>query len=58
MKFLAIVAAALVTTAAMSPAPASAAPNAPRHGAKWKTVCKVQVRHGHRNRVCRKVRAW
>jgi invasion protein IalB len=53
MKFLAVVAAALVTTAAMTPAPASAAP---RHGNRWKTVCKVQHRHGHNVRVCRKVR--
>ncbi len=57
MKFLAVVAAAIVTTAAMTPAPASAAPNAPRwHGARYKTVCKVQRRHGHVKRVCTKVR--
>ncbi|MBO9622692.1 MAG: hypothetical protein J7500_08260 [Sphingomonas sp.] len=26
--------------------------------AHWKTVCTRQWRHGHRVRVCRKVRVW
>ncbi len=56
MKFLAATAAALVTAAVVTPVPASAAPNPPRHGWHWKQVCKVRVHHGRRIRTCRRVR--
>jgi len=54
MKFLAVVAATLVTAAVVTPVPASAAPA--RHGYRWKNVCKVQMRHHRRVRTCRRVR--
>jgi len=60
MKFLAVVAAALVATAAITPVPASAAPGPQRWHHKgrthWKSVCKVRVHHGRRIRTCRRVR--
>ena len=63
MKFLAIVAAALVTAAAATPVPASAGTPPQRwhspghgHGTRWKTVCKVRWHHGRKIRTCRRVR--
>jgi hypothetical protein len=52
MKFVALITAALVTTAAIVPVSASAAP----HGWHTKKVCK-QVKQGHHTkRVCKTVR--
>ncbi|MEP9357332.1 hypothetical protein [Sphingomonas sp. KR3-1] len=72
MKLLTILAAAAAATLAIPAAGAAAAPAAPSMIAKaaiqhhrpharrayWRTVCTTKWNHGHRQRVCRKVRAW
>jgi hypothetical protein len=72
MKLLPILAAAAAATLAVPAATAVAAPAAPAASAKvdiqhgrhyrkrayWRTVCTTKWRHGHRQRVCRKVRYW
>jgi len=58
MKFLAVVAAGILAASAVVPVSAGAAPSPARwgHKTKWKTVCTVRWHHGHKTRVCRKVR--
>ena len=70
MKLLPILAAAAAATLAIPAANAAAAPAAPASAGtadlphprphpkrpKWRTVCKTKWHHGHRQRVCRKVR--
>lgn len=73
MKLLPILAAAAAATLAIPAANAAAAPAASAVAAKaefqhhrpharkrvyWRNVCKTTWRHGHRQRVCRKVRYW
>jgi len=73
MKLLPILAAAAAAALAVPAANAAAAPAAPAFAAKpdiqhhrpharkrayWRTVCTTKWRHGHRQRVCRKVRYW
>lgn len=72
MKLLPMLAAAAAAALAIPAANAAAAPAAPAFAAKaaiqhhrphvrrayYRTVCKTVVRHGHRNRVCRKVRYY
>jgi len=55
MKLLSLISAGLVATAVLAAAPASADRHH-GHGWKWKTVCKTSWHHGHKTRVCRKVR--
>ncbi|MGN6277983.1 MAG: hypothetical protein ACTHM8_04585 [Sphingomonas sp.] len=54
MKLLALVSAGLVATAAL--APVSTANAMPRHGWRWKTVCRTTWHHHHRVRRCHRVR--
>ena len=54
MKFLAVVAAALVSGAVMTPVPADAAPRRAHY--RMKTVCKTRWHHHRRVRTCHKVR--
>lgn len=71
MRLLPILAAAAAATLAIPAANAAAAPAAPAFSAQagaqhhrphhrkrpqWRTVCKTKWHHGHRQRVCRKVR--
>ena len=70
MKLRPILAAAAAATLAIPAANAAAAPAAPAIAGKadiqhhrphhkrpkWRTVCKTKWHHGHRQRVCRKVR--
>ena len=61
MKFLAIVAAGLVATAAITPITVESASAAPRwgnghHGWKMKKVCTVRWWHGRKHKQCRMVR--
>lgn len=66
MKFLAVICAGLVATAAVTPVTIQTADAAPRwgnngnHGWKWKKVCTVRWWHGRKHKVCRmvKVRRW
>lgn len=55
MKFLAVVAATMLTASSLVPAVAEAAP--PRHhGWKMKKVCTTKWKHGRKWRQCRNVR--
>ena len=55
MKFLAVVAATMLTASSLVPVAAEAAP--PRHhGWKVKKVCTVKWKHGRKWRQCRNVR--
>jgi hypothetical protein len=59
MKILAVIAAGLVATAAITPVTVGTASAAPRwgHGGwGWKTVCTTRWHHGKKWRQCRKVR--
>lgn len=64
MKHALLVTAAIAVGAMIVPVTADAAMAPDRHGwhdnhgGKWKTVCSVQWRHGHKVRTCRKVRSW
>ena len=57
MKFLAVVAATMLTASSLVPATAEAAPKR-HHGWKWttKTVCKTRWHHARKVRHCKKVR--
>jgi len=55
MKFLAVVAATMLTASSLVPAVADAAPRR-HHGWTTKKVCSVQRKHGRKIRVCRNVR--
>ena len=61
MKFLAVICAGLVASAAITPITVETASAQPRwghggHGGKWKTVCRWEGRGRWKHKVCRKVR--